>query len=310
MRKTTLGKTGLKVSVLGLGTTAIGYSYGLGERPIPTENESLELLRSVIDLGVTYIDTAHAYGLAEERIGKSGIAKNSEVVIATKCGNILDRQEHISEAELETQIRCEIEDSLRKLRVDTLTLVQVHGGSSEQISSGMLAYIMNKLKKEGKLRHVGISTRGEKAPLSAIHDGNFETLQLAYNILDQRMEKRVFQEAKNGNIGVINRSVLLKGALTPGRKYLPKGLPKLIENANVAEKIAKEIGLDLPSLAIRFVISNNHVDTALIGSSKILNIKRAITAIEQGPLPRKILEKLSALSIENFKEIDPKYWPQ
>ena len=81
MQQTTLGKTGLEVSRIGLGTVEIGLAYGLGNEGLPSEQDAISLLKTVVEMGVTYIDTARGYGLAEERIGKSEIGKNPNIVI-------------------------------------------------------------------------------------------------------------------------------------------------------------------------------------------------------------------------------------
>lgn len=308
MRLRTLGRTGLSVSALGLGTTEIGYTYGIGPRSVPTDDEAVALLMHAVDLGITFIDTGHFYGAAEKRIGMSGIARLPGVIVSTKCGHILDRGEPVTDEELEQQFRSEVEQSLRTLHMECIPLVQIHGGSAERIRSGVISYAMNKLKKEGKLAHFGISTRGMDAPLAAIADGNFDTLQLAYSILDQRMAEHVMIEAARHSIGIISRSVLLKGALTPARRHLAPSLAPLKAHAHAAEAIAKELGTDLPSLAIRFALSNPCVHTVLIGSNKIRNLENAVSATEAGPLPGDILERLQKLKIDDPMQVDPKQW--
>ena len=70
-----LGRTTLSVSALGLGTTEIGYVYGIGNRSLPTDQEAIDLLHHAVDLGITFIDTGHFYGEAERRIGESGVTQ-------------------------------------------------------------------------------------------------------------------------------------------------------------------------------------------------------------------------------------------
>lgn len=108
-----LGRTELTVSALGLGTTEIGYVYGIGDRNMPSEKEAINLLHRAVDLGITFIDTGHFYGAAEERIGASGIAKRDSIIVSTKCGHVLDRGEDITEEELASQFRNEVEQSLK-----------------------------------------------------------------------------------------------------------------------------------------------------------------------------------------------------
>src|SRR3989338_1871559 len=96
-----LGRTGLRVSRIGLGTAELGFAYGLGNRILPSEDDAVKFLKTAVDLGVTYFDTAYFYGVAEKRIGKSGIVKDSNVVIATKCGHFLEAGEDPRGLELE-----------------------------------------------------------------------------------------------------------------------------------------------------------------------------------------------------------------
>ncbi|MBI4093343.1 aldo/keto reductase [Candidatus Kaiserbacteria bacterium] len=309
LEQRTLGRTGLSVSAIGLGTTEIGYVYGIGPRDLPSEEEVIAFLHRVVELGVTFIDTGHFYGAAEERIGKSGIAKRPGVIVSTKCGHVLDRGEDISDADLAREMAAEVDESLEKLGLDVIPLVQVHGGTQARIRDGSIIKAMQKIKDAGKVRFVGISTRGEEAPLAAIESGFFDTLQLAHSILDQRMVGRVFAEAKKRGIGVINRSVLLKGALTPASKYLAEELADLKRNSDGAAKIAVELGTDLPSLAIRFALSEPAVHTVLVGSNKLKNIESAVRAANDGPLPADVIEKLRKLAVPDPMQVDPKNWP-
>lgn len=304
-----LGRTNLKVSRLGLGTAEIGFAYGIGLRTLPSEDEAVKLLKKAVNLGINYFDTAYFYGLAEERIGKSGIAKKDGIVIATKCGQFLEKGEDPRGKELEKRLREQIEASLKNLKVDSVSVLMLHGGSEEQIKRGELVHILKKFQTEGKAGFLGISTRGEEAPLAAIESGVFDVVQTAYSILDQRMAKRVLFLALKKNIGIVNRSVLLKGSLTGLVSKLPKGLEMLQRNSGKAKKIAEELGCDLPELAIRFTLSEPSISTSLIGTNKIENLEKSCRAIEAGPLPEDVIKKLRKLAIDDPMQVDPSKWP-
>ncbi|MCR4334878.1 MAG: aldo/keto reductase [Patescibacteria group bacterium] len=310
MNYSTLGKTGLKISKIGLGTAEIGFEYGIADRPLPNENESIDLLKKAVELGINFFDTANYYGLSEERIGKSGILKNPDIIVETKCAQFLEKGEYFPIAELEQKIRTQVQDSLSKLQINSLPILMIHGPNKEQIEKGELIEILQKFKKEGLIRFIGVSTRGEDAPLSAITSNFFDIIQVAYSILDQRMATRVFVEANKNNIGVVNRSVLLKGSLTPLREKLPKGLELLKSNADKANKIAISLGIDLPTLAIRFAIDNPLISTSLIGTNKKENLEKAVKTIEMGPLPTEIINELKKLAINDPKQVDPAQWPK
>ena len=305
-----LGDTGLEVSKIGLGTVEIGLAYGLGNEGLPSEQDAISLLKTVVEMGITYIDTARGYGLAEERIGKSGIGKNSTVIIGTKFGQFLKQEPSLHGPELEKRVRQDIDESRKNLNQEVLQLAQFHNELEDFADYSEIIEIAEKLKIEQKVLHVGIAVRGEAAALAAIETNFFETIQLAYNIVDQRMAENVLELAHEKNIGIINRSVLLKGALTPARAKLPETLAQLLKNADKAEKIAKSIGINLPTLAIRFVLSSPAVSTALIGTVNANRIESALEAFNAGPLPEDVLEQLRTLAITDPAEIDPAQWPK
>ena len=310
MKTSSLGKTGFEVSRIGLGTVEIGLAYGIGVGEVPSEAEAERILKTAIDLGITYIDTARGYGVAEERIGKFGISKLDGVLVGTKCAQFLEQGEDLTGPELEKRIRADIEESRRQLQIDSLPLVQLHGGTKEQIERGELIEVMQKLKDEGTVQHVGIATRGTSAPQAAIESGFFETIQTAYSILDQRMStSEVLTRAKQAGVGIINRSVLLKGALTEAAKQLPDELALLKDHSRQAAAIAAELGIDLPALALRFVLSNDAISTALIGTVTPIHLENAVAALAAGPLPDDVVTELAQLAITDENQIDPARWP-
>lgn len=300
----------LHLSKLGLGTVELGLPYGLSSPTLPSDKEAETILKSALEIGITYFDTARAYGLAEERLGKFGISTAPGVTVGTKCGQFLKKEPDISSEELEKRIRQEIDESRRNLKLDTLSLVQFHLESPDFNRLPELTEIALKLKEEGIVEYFGIAGRGEPVPLATIQTGQYASIQCAYSILDQRMNSKVLPSAQEKNIAVINRSVLLKGALTGKRNSLPPQLSPLLENANKAETIAQELGVTLPDLAIRFAASNPAITTILIGTVKPEHLASATKAIEAGPLSEEILQKLYKLAIQNPNQIDPALWPQ
>lgn len=308
--KKVLGKTGLEISPIGLGTVEIGLAYGIGTKEIPSAQEANTILKSAVAMGVTYIDTARGYGLAEERIGKSGIGNMPGVVIGTKCGQFLKNEPDLHGVELAKRVREDIETSRQMLQRDVLQLVQFHNELPDYTDFREIIDILQKLKDEGKIEHVGMATRGQEAPLAAIQSGFFETLQVAHNILDQRMVPHVLPKAQENNVGIINRSVLLQGVLSPAMNKLPPALASLKTQAEKAHAIAKEAGMDLPTLAFRFVISNPATSTALLGTTKPSRLQAALDATNAGPLPQDILDELKALALTDVNLIDPGKWPK
>lgn len=307
-----LGRTGLTVSSLGLGTVEIGLPYGIGVKNLPTEPEAERILKTAVELGVTYFDTARGYGVAEERIGKSRIGQLPGIVIGTKCGQWLKQEPDLHGIELAKRIRADIDTSRSTLHQEQLQLVQLHNELPDFTDFRELIEILQQLKDEGKVAHVGVATRGEVAAQAAIATDFFETLQVAYSLLDQRMgraRESILQLARQKNIGVINRSVLLKGALTGAYTKLPPPLTPLKTNAAQAAALAAELGTDLPSLALRFAASHPAISTILIGTIAPTHLTTALAALAAGPLPTEVLTKLHPLGIDDPRQVDPVQWP-
>lgn len=308
MEQRKLGRTGLSVSVLGLGTVELGMKYGLGVEAPPPKAEAIALLQYVAEKGITYFDTARSYGVAEELIGESGIGNKPGVVIGTKCGAFYEKGEDPRGDELRQRIADDVHASLQALRRETIDLLQVHGPSAEVIERGELLTILTELKEQGKVRNVGIATRGEDASRAAIRTRKVQTIQVGVSILDQRMRDRVIPEASAVDTGVIARSVFLKGALTPRRQFLPKDLNVLRARANAIEEYALRHGMELEEAAVRFVLSVTEVSTLLVGTTKKEHVDAAYDRIERGVLPAPIMNEFSAFRIDDEKLVDPKHW--
>jgi aryl-alcohol dehydrogenase-like predicted oxidoreductase len=308
MQSNLLGKTGFQISRLGLGTAEIGFAYGLGSPTLPNEDQALALLNEARERGVTFFDTANYYGLAEERIGRSGILKDPNVIVCTKCAQFLEKGEYFDAADLEAKIRAQVEGSLRALNLETLPILLLHGPSALQMKEGILTSLMQTLKSEGKIRSWGASTRGVESPLAAIEAGA-DILELAFSIADRRMEP-VFAAAESADVGVINRSVYLKGVFAGRANLLTEDLEPLAKTVSAAEAIAQELGIPLIELALRYTLSESAIATSLVGTADISHLQAAVTSLEKGPLPADVVSTLRSLAISDPEQVDPARWPK
>lgn len=302
------GKTDLSVSRLGLGTAELGFAYGLGNPELPSEESATALLSAAVDAGVTFFDTAQYYGLAEERIGASGILKNRAIVVCTKCAQFLERGEVYNGEEIEQKIREQIDDSRRQLGLDVLPLVLLHGPSAQQLEEGVLSELMRRLQEEGMVCHWGASVRGEEPALAAIHAGA-DVIQVAYSIADQRMAKKVFPAAQERGTGIVNRSIYLKGVFAGKAEYLPSSLAPLKVVAEKAQCIADDLNISLPELALRFTLSEPAIGVGIIGTAKQKHLEQAVQAISRGVLPDNVVGLLRGLAIDDPEQVDAARWP-
>ena len=215
-----LGSTGLRVSVIGLGTWQFGGEWG---RTF-SQAEADAILDKAADLGINLIDTAECYGdhLSEGLIGDYlSRHDRSRWIVATKFGHhfnrFLDRTEDFSAA----GVRKQLEASLRALRVETIDLYQFHSGSDKQLLNEALWAMLGEQKRAGKIRHLGISILGKGSEPQAREAKRLgvEVLQVIYNRLDRRPEELYFPHARRQNLGILARVPLASGFLSG--KYQP-----------------------------------------------------------------------------------------
>jgi aryl-alcohol dehydrogenase-like predicted oxidoreductase len=215
-----LGSTGLRVSVVGIGTWQLGGEWGHDY----AQSEADAIFDKGAELGINLIDTAECYGdhLSERLIGDYlSRHDRSRWIIATKFGHrfnsFLNRTDDFSV----TGVREQLEESLRSLRVETIDIFQFHSGVDALFQNQELWTMLAEQKRAGKIRHLGISILGKGSELQAREASKIgaEVLQVIYNRLDRRPEQTVFPHAEKDKLGILARVPLASGLLSG--KYRP-----------------------------------------------------------------------------------------
>jgi len=303
-----LGRAGLRVSNLALGTAAFGLeNYGIqepGEAGLLPEDRSIALVRAAVDRGITFFDTARGYGESEAVLGK-GLEGCSSCIVATK---VSIPGSDTNSTELTTRMMDSIETSLKALRRDVLDIVQIHNATQDVLERGEVLDVLERARETGKVKFIGASVYGEPAALAAIRSGRVDVLQVAVNLLDQRMLATVLPEARKKNVGVIARSVLLKGVLTERARLLPDGLRDLSEAADQMRQALGETWNSLPGTALRFCFSVPGVHSVLIGLRSLPELMIAIAAHEAGPLDGAAMQKADLLKLNDDQLLNPSLW--
>jgi len=226
MKYVRLGTRGPRISTVGFGAWAIG-----GRDWGPTDDEvSKNALRAALDEGVTLIDTADVYGFghSEELIGEVLKERGypEEVVVATKAGNDFyyatddDDQGYgpIRQTYTKSYLIEAAEKSLRRLGVDALDILQLHSPDMEKLTQDEPWEALETLKRDGKIKHAGLSIQSfketEQAFLLDEHHDLLDCIQVRYNLLERQAEEVLFPKALEYGIGVIVRIPLLFGLLT------------------------------------------------------------------------------------------------
>ncbi len=225
MKYTQLGKRGPIVSTIGFGAWAIGgMNWGTTDDKI-----SKMALNEAIDQGVTLIDTADVYGHGHSEDLISGIIKErgkKDLIIATKAGNdfynATEADDHgfgpIIQTYTKDYIIFAAEQSLKRLNVEALDILQLHSPNIEKLEQDEPWLALEELKKAGKIRHAGWSVQSfketEHAHILDQHHNILDVLQVRYNLFEREAEKVLFPKAMQYGIGIIVRIPLLFGFLT------------------------------------------------------------------------------------------------
>lgn len=305
VRRIALGRTGLQVSRLALGTVELGTAYGIevpNDFGAPAEGDVVRLLHEAHDAGVNLFDTAPGYGISEALLGRAFGAR-PDVIIATK----IDVPAHPSLSERRAAVTSSVERSLRAMKREVLDILQVHNMTAEEIEGGWLLDALEEARSAGQVRHIGVSVYGEAAALAAIGK-HVDVLQVALNLLDQRMLRRVVPRARDSGTGVIVRSVFLKGVLTSKSQWLPTDLNSLRAAADSARRSLGVTWETLSETALRFCLSLPGVHTALVGVRTQPELRAALKAAARGPLDSADLRRARAVGLVDEELLDPRKW--
>jgi aryl-alcohol dehydrogenase-like predicted oxidoreductase len=305
-----LGRTGLKVSEIGLGTVELGLDYGIAEAraPLkPSKDDAARVLNQALDSGINFIDTARVYGVSEEIIGWALNSRRKEYILASKVTGGADAIG--ADGTPRAHVTSSVQQSLQALRTDVIDLMQIHSVSASDLRRGELTDILQEFQKAGSIRFLGATTYGEEAALAALEDGRFDCIQVAYNVLDREPEARVLPLAQSKNVAAVVRSVLLKGALTHRYHYLPSGLEELKSVVEKLLAIAATESETLPEIAYRFVLAQPAVSTALVGTSSVDELKAALEYCTRGPLSSQCQAAVRGVVVKNRKQLNPGNWP-
>jgi aryl-alcohol dehydrogenase-like predicted oxidoreductase len=304
-----LGRTELLVSEIALGTVELGMEYGIpadGVSAVPSAKDAAHILNKALDLGINYIDTARAYGNSEAVIGRTLKGRRSEFILASKVqcqANPALRNEPLRDA-----VTASVQDSLAALQTDVIDVMQIHSAPVDIIQSGDVVDILQDLQAAGYIRFIGVTVYGEEAAIEATRAGTFDCIQLAYNILDRTPELRVFPATQAADIGIIARSVLLKGALSYRYRYLPEALGDLKIAVERAAAAAENGSMSLPELAFRFVLGQPLVSSALVGAASVEELKSAVSFSDRGTLPEDVLAEIERIRVSRPEQLNPANW--
>jgi aryl-alcohol dehydrogenase-like predicted oxidoreductase len=312
MQKRKLGRSNLEVSAIGLGCMGMSYGYG----PAADKKEMISLIRSAVERGVTFFDTAEVYGpfTNEELVGEALAPLRDQVVIATKFGWKIDPQAERGLAGLDSRpehIKQVVEGSLKRLKVDVIDLFYQHR-VDPNVPIEDVAGAVKELIQEGKVMHFGLSEAGAQTIRRAHKVQPVTALQSEYSLWWREPEAEVFPTLEELGIGFVPFSPLGKGFLTGKinedtkfdksdfRNIVPRFTPES-RKANQAlvdllRKFAAQKKATPAQIALVWLLAQKPWIVPIPGTTKLARLEENIGAMAVELTPDDLREIASATS--------------
>ena len=311
MIKRAIGKTGIEVSEIAFGGVEIGMPYGIGinsKEDMLSFHDAIRLLLEALDTGINFFDTARMYGESERIMGEAFRNRRNEVVIATKCRHFLEIDGNLPPPQqIRTIIESSLHESLNVLQSDYVDVFMLHQANTAILNDETIANTFENLKKTGKIRATGVSTYTFEETALAIDKGIWDVIQLPFNLVDQR-QKALFPKAYANGIGLVIRSVLLKGLLSDRGKNLHPALADVEKHITGYDSMLKDETYPLAALAIKYVLSFPEVAAALVGIDSFSYLHQSSDAADGRYLDENKLKQAEELAFPDPSFIDLPYW--
>jgi L-galactose dehydrogenase len=295
-----LGRTGLTVSVAGLGcggNSRLGLGRGAGVE------ECVSVVRTAVDLGVNLLDTAEAYG-TEQIVGAAArFYDRDKLVISTKA--IFRSGDDTAET-----VTAKVEAALKRLGLDHVDIFHFHAvpPDSYERHRDVLAPALAKLKEQGKVRHIGITETGPNDPdqkmlTRAIEDAPWEVIMLAYSLMNQGARRKVFPVTQRRGIGTLLMFVVRN--IFSNAAYRRDVIARLVEKGQLDRSILSEgdplafltadgAAASIPDAAYRYARHEQGVDVVLFGTGNKDHVRANVESILRPALPAPVIARLHA----------------
>lgn len=299
------------VSEIAFGGAEIGLPYGLGitsESDMLSQNDAVDLLHASIEAGINFFDTARSYGTSEAIMGKAFQDRRDHVLIATKCGHILESDGTLpAAATLRKRVEASLQKSLSELKTDYVDVFMVHSASQELLHCEDVIRIFSDLKTSGAIRSTGASIYSVEEAKTAIDSGAWEVIQSAFNLMDQRQET-LFTTAVQQGVGLVIRSVLMRGLLTEKGKNLHPALQPVENHIAKYQELVGEAAPDLSTLATRFALSFPAVSSILVGVDRLTYLYQSVEAANGDYLDSKSVSRAKELAYPDPTFLNLPHW--
>ena len=320
MQYRTLGRTGWNISTVSFGAWAIGGTWGDVQ-----DDDSIGALHKALDLGVNFFDTADVYGdgRSERLLARLRRERSEPFYVATKAGRRLSP--HTAPGYNRENLRGFVERSLRNLETEAIDLLQLHCPPTEVFYMPEVFDALDELKKEGKLRHYGVSVEKVEEALKAIEYPGVQSVQIIYNILRQRPAELLFAQTQARGVGILARlplsSGLLSGKMTPQTQFAADDHRQFNREGAAFDRGETFSGLDyatglqaveairpwvpqgqsMAQLALRWIQMHPAVTCSIPGGKRADQVADNVAAADLAPLGEQAMAALQAIYTQYAK---------
>jgi aryl-alcohol dehydrogenase-like predicted oxidoreductase len=278
-------------AVLGLGTASFLADYGIGTGGL--QDKPLSLLESALTRGVSYLDTASAYGESELWIGRLPAPLRQTARVCTKL-----KPDELPQA---------LGDSLQRLQLPSVDTLLVHSARERDLTDERLADGLCAARAAGQIERAGASTYGAADAVRLLQQPWCDVVQIEHSVLNPAVVP-VLKHVRRPGQEVVVRSILCKGLLTPRRRlaaYLPCAAQRRLDRL---EALATSWEYTLPELAVRFALDTPGVDVVVVGVSSRTELDVALSACDRPRLEASLLEALREFDCSAEDWTHPERW--
>jgi len=282
-----------------LGTVQLGLPYGINNvhGQISLDN-SLTLLEEAFKSGITFLDTAEAYGNAHEIIGLFH-RRN-----ASTRFNILTKLPH----EFAEQIDDKVERYLNDLQVDSLYGFSFHSFDSYKSKIKDVCRQLRKLKEKGHINKIGVSVYTNEEAIKSIEDPLIDFIQMPYNLFDNcHLRNEVLEKASNSNKEIHTRSCFLQGLFFMSPESENPVAKSLKEELSLINDIAERYNISIQDLALHYTFKNRMINSVLIGVDNWEQLLQNIISLQRS-VPKEALMEIERIKIKDIDLINPTLW--
>lgn len=291
-----------------IGTVQFGMDYGIAGQKKPSLNEAVIMLDYATQNGIKTIDTANAYGTAEDVVGeflrKKRIPRSKLFLISKLRPNLLDG---VKESQYYDIMKSNLISTLQRLKTDYLDSYLLH--SSRYVFNDEIIDALGRFQKEGYARHVGVSVYETEEAKKCIARQNMDFMQLPFSIFDQRMLKEgVFQMAKGMNTQIHSRSAFIQGLILMQEENIPSFLEKAKPIIRKIDELCGKYGVTRIALAMGFVKEQDAISHLVFGVDNLEQLKEDIKCFNHN-IPREVIIEIGR-EFENIEAdiVMPSLW--